>query len=452
MRKTTIAGGGCVLALLLVAAVAAYRVIGRGAAVTAPAPTTATAPAARSAAQAPLATAADQGFLYGRVTTVDGDTLEGRLRWGVHQEAFWSDYFNGVKRDNPWLAHVPPERLPRERHPVTIFGLELGSRESEINVRRQLMARFGELARLQAHGREVRATLKNGTVYDLDRLDASDFDDGLRVWDGRRGVVDLGTLQIRAVELLPTPALGAVPSRLHGTLQTKEGEFTGFVAWNRLELVDTDELDGQTADGNPVSLRFATIRSIARRSRDSATVTLRDGREVVVADSAEVGRRSSGVYVSDPRFGRLLISWGAFERVDFGPGSSGPAYGDFAPGRELTGSVTTRDGRRLAGRLVYDLDENESTDTLDAEAGAGGVHYTIPLDLIASVTPLAPEEDGPARARLTLHSGIELQLAGTSDVGEGHAGILVFLAGQQRPEYVAWAEVDRVDFERPPPR
>jgi len=35
-------------------------------------------------------------------------------------------------------------------------------------------------------------------------------------------------------------------------------------------------------------------------------------------------------------------------------------------GRPLTGKVITRSGRRLAGRLVYDLDESETTETLDA--------------------------------------------------------------------------------------
>ncbi len=43
--------------------------------------------------------------------------------------------------------------------------------------------------------------------------------------------------------------------------------------------VGTDELVGHTADGE-LRLRFETIRSIARRSRDSSLVTLLDGREI----------------------------------------------------------------------------------------------------------------------------------------------------------------------------
>ena len=41
-------------------------------------------------------------------------------------------------------------------------------------------------------------------------------------------------------------------------------------------------------------------------------------------------------------------------------------YDDFAPGRPLRGGVITRSGRRIAGRIVYDLDESETTDTLGA--------------------------------------------------------------------------------------
>ncbi len=95
---------------------------------------------------------------------------------------------------------------------------------------------------------------------------------------------------------------------------------------------------------------FDTIRSIARRSRDSSLVTLLDGREIVLSGARAVGQGNRGVYVS----------WDAFERVEFSPGGNGPAYGDFPPGGPLTGSVTAR---RLAGRLVYDLDESEFTET-----------------------------------------------------------------------------------------
>lgn len=401
------------------------------------------------ASSAPLAEEAQRGFLYGRITIDGGTTYEGRLRWGRVEEAFWGDTFNGSKDENLWAAQVPPERLPKERRPIEIFGFEIAHQERQIDLGRLFMARFGDIARIEPRGGDVRVTLKSGTALDLDRFSASDFDDDVRVWDATRGVVDLDSGRIRAIELLPTARLGVgvAPTRLHGTVRTPQGDFSGFVQWDREKCVGSDELDGRTASGVR-SLPFDTIRSIARRSRESSLVTLLDGRKILLSGTRDAGRGNRGMYVDDSRYGRVLISWDAFERADFSPGGSGPAYDDFPPGRPLTGSVTTRAGRRLDGRLVYDLDESETTETLDAPAQ--GVTYTIPFGLIAAVVPAGREGSDARCARVTLHEGEELQLERSGDLGDRNAGVLVFVDGRQRPEYVPWTEVERIVFNRPP--
>ncbi|MDX1388626.1 MAG: hypothetical protein R3344_05525 [Acidobacteriota bacterium] len=384
---------------------------------------------------------AHPSLLYGRVTTRDGATYEGRLRWGGNEEASWGDTFNGFKNDNPWANHVAPERLPTERHTIEILGIELWSRENPLDLGRPFMTRFGDIARIDAERREIRVTLKSGTMFILDRFEADDLADGLRVWDATRGVVDFDEWRIRVIELFPAPSPGADPNRLHGTVRTREGDFTGFIQWNREKGLGTDELAGHTTDG-ALSLRFDTIRSIARSSRDGARVTLSDGLELALS---EVGRGNRGVYVDDPRYGRVLVSWDAFERIDFSPGGSGPFYDDFPPGRPLTGSVTTRAGATLTGRLVFDLDESETTETLDAPSA--GVDYTIPFGLIDSIVLPGPEDSG---ARVTLQSGEELELEPAGDLGELNAGMLIFADGGERPEYVAWTDVERVVFDPPP--
>jgi len=442
MKKGRIAGGAFATMLVLLALAAGYRALKQNvnpAVATSPA---ATVPTARAAEEA------HPSFLYGCITMIDGITYEGRLRWGGGEEAFWGDYFNGAKKENPWVAHVPAERLPKERRPIEIFGFQIAHRERPIDLGRLFMARFGDIARIEASGRDVRVSLKSGTVFNLDRFSASDFDDGVRVWDGTLGVADLDSLRIRMIELLPSTRLGADPGRLHGRVRTRQGDdFAGFVQWDREECVGSDELAGHTSDGE-LSLRFNTIRSIARRSRDSSLVTLLDGREIMLSGTRAVGEGNRGVYVDDPRYGRVLVSWDAFERVEFSPGGSGPTYGDFPPGSPLTGSVTTRDGRRFAGRLVYDLDESEFTETLDAPSE--GVDYTIPFGLVASIVLPGLEESGTRRARVTLHSGKELQLECAGDLGQGNAGILIFVDSRQRPEYLPWTDVEHIDLNRPP--
>jgi hypothetical protein len=177
-------------------------------------------------------------------------------------------------------------------------------------------------------------------------------------------------------------------------------------------------------------------------------VTLLDGREVVLSGTRKVGHGHRGIYVDDRRYGRVLVSWDVFERVDFSPGDSGPSYGDFPSGHPLTGSVTTRAGHRLTGRLVYDLDESETTETLDAPSQ--GVDYTIPFGLVSSIVLSGREDPAVGHARVTLQSGERLQLERTGDLGEANAGILIFIDGSEHPRYVSWADVEQVEFNHPP--
>ena len=435
MTKATIASGAFVIALVLLAV--GLVVLERN---VDPAPP----PAVTSDHAATSPAEAHPGFLYGRIT-IDGATYEGRLRWGGFQEAFWGDYFDGAKHDNPWAAYAPGEQQPRGS-PIEIFGLEIGGPDGPDNFGRPFMARFGDIARIVAHFGDVQVTLKSGTTVELDRFAAGDIDDGVRVWDRRHGVVDVDARAIRTIEFLPTAPLAAAPGRPHGTVRTRVGDFTGFIPWGRYDGVGDDALEGETPEGER-RLRYDIIRSIARRGSDGALVTLLDGGEMVLADSHEVGR-GNRIYVEDRRYGRVLIPWDAFERVDFSPGGSGPGYGDFPAGRPLAGQVTTRDGRRLAGRLVYDFDESETTEMFDVSAG--GVDYNIPFALIASIAPRGGDGRGAGRASVILRTGEELQVEPNGDLGERNAGLLIFVDGRERPDYVPWSEVVRIDLDRPP--
>jgi hypothetical protein len=97
--------------------------------------------------------------------------------------------------------------------------------------------------------------------------------------------------------------------------------------------------------------------------------------------------------------------------------------------------VTTAAGRRLAGRIVFDLDESETTETLDAPSG--GIDYSIPFGLVSSIRPDA----------VTLRSGEELRLEGAGDLGPENAGVLIFGDGGAKPEYVPWDAVESIAFD-----
>lgn len=372
-------------------------------------------------------------LLYGRVTA-DGGTWEGRLRWGKgDQEASWSDLFDGWKDDNLWAKYAPggePERR------LEVFGFEFGPDPSPFA--RMFAAHFGDIARVQTSFSQVEVVLKSGTSVILDRFAASDIDDGVRVWDKGGQVVDLDTKQIHAIEFLPTPPLSNAPDRLHGVVQTRAGSFSGFIQWNQRHSLATDILNGRAADGATNNLPFSTIQSIARDGRDATLVTLTDGRIVTLSGTRDAGRENRGVYVDDARFGRVLVRWDQFERVDFGAGGSGRAYTDFQPGRTLTGRVTTRDGRHLSGRIVYDLDESEGTDTLDVTRD--GIEYSVPFARVAAIKPRAA-----GGGTVTLRDGTELQVERAGDLDVKNAGVLIFAAGDT-PAHAGWREIERIDF------
>src|SRR5687767_13138515 len=128
MTKASIAGGALTIVLVLLALVVGYRALKpileqekEPAAVTSPSTNLATAE---------VASESHPSYLFGRVTMGGGATYEGRLRWGGDQEAFWGDYFNGFKDENPWAALVSPERLPKPEV-IEIFGIKIRGPEGQ---------------------------------------------------------------------------------------------------------------------------------------------------------------------------------------------------------------------------------------------------------------------------------------------------------------------------------
>lgn len=396
--------------------------------------------AARLAAQpAPDA----QGFLYGKVTTRDGMAYQGRLRWGK-EEAFWGDLFNSVKRDRPFEKDVPREYRHR-RKPIEIFGVDIGI-SIEADADRLFVARFGDIARIDVErGAAATVTMKSGSRIRV-RGGSNDLGNDLEisVWDAGAGQVDLEWKAIRAIEFGPAPPGLSVPEqRLHGTVRSEGGQFSGFVQWDQDECLSDDKLDGENRDGK-VALEMGNLRSIEKRSRRSSRVQLADGREMDLSGTNDVDDDNRGVYVEDGRFGRVLVPWGAFERLDFSPApaprSTGPGYREYRHGRPLEGRVLARDGKTYAGRLVFDLDESETWEMLNGTSK--GVEYSIPFALVAAIAPT-----GRDASRVRLTSGAELLLDGSTDVDRDNAGVLIYPA-DGKAQYLPWERVKRIDFGR----
>ncbi len=377
-----------------------------------------------------------QGFIYGKITTRD-ETYEGRIRWD-DEEAFWGDFFNGTKDELPYLDEVP-RRERSTREPLRILGITIGSRWRDWGESRSSMVRFGDLVAIEPKsGDRVTLFLKGGSSLDFDG-GSNDIEADIVIWDQGRGRVVLDWDRIDRIAFLPTPIdLTVDVHRLRGIVRTDVGDFRGYVQWDAEECLSTDELDGETRDGD-MSIPMGNIRSIARRSRSSSRVTLKDGRELVLDGTNDVDHSNRGILVEDPRYGRVEIGWDSFESVEFADaGASGLGYDDFEPSAPIRGTVKTRNGSH-SGRLVYDLDEHETWEMLNGDDR--DVEHNIPFGLIAAITPI-----GDDRAKVTLTGGETLELEDSADVGDGHAGVLV-LGQNDRSTYIRWDDIERIDFD-----
>jgi len=112
---------------------------------------------------------------------------------------------------------------------------------------------------------------------------------------------------------------------------------------------------------------------------------------------------------------------------------------DFADIQPLTGTVTDVEGKTWSGRIVYDMDEAWSRDVFNGEIR--DLDYAIPFDLINSIEKIDNET-----CRVSLLTGRTLDLGGSQDTGDNHAGVLVFAEGKDEPLYIPWSRVGTITF------
>jgi hypothetical protein len=383
------------------------------------------------------ASATDEGYLYGRVVTTDGDEYEGQLRWGK-EEAFWDDIFNANKVRNENLEHVDEGVLERMRHrrPWRDVGAFFGDQNEGFT--HMFAARFGDLAGLRVRGKDdLVVAFRNGETMKLDG-GSNDVGAEITVVDRERGKRVLAWNRIRSVEFGEAPAKlrRKLGEPLYGTVVSGKYEFTGHIQWDHDECLSVDELDGHTDEGKR-SIAFGEIASI-KKHRGGALVTTTAGREEYLRGTNDVNRENRGVVVKIAGIGSVKIGWADFDEVTFRRApDSGRGYSEYGPGRELTGAVTTADDR-FSGRIVFDLDEAWDFELLHGKNGS--TEYLIPFRNIASITPRTLK-----RSDVKLRNGITIELEESQDVSRSNEGLLVFGDGR-KPRYVAWKDVDQVVF------
>lgn len=378
----------------------------------------------------------DQGFIYGKVITLSGETYKGIMRWGK-QEYSWDDLFNATKEVNPWTKHTKGQK-DRNISEIKVLGKTIITLNGSCGTLHQFVTRFGDIAVIEIDGDdEPTLKMKNGTEYKVSGY--GDVEATIRILDENLGKVKLDWERIKRIEFMPTPEkVKKEGYRLCGKLITDDMTFEGYIMWDAEECISTDILDGETFDGD-VEIEFGNIRSIKRRSSSSCMVILKDGREFTLRGTNDVDDDNRGIYIEDKRYGKVEVQWDEFKEVVFNDeGDSGDPYNAYEPTGRLKGIVTIHKGDRYEGEIVFDLDESEGFEILDGKKG--DMDFYIPFRHIVSITP-----KGRHASLVKLINGEEILLEDTQDVSECNDGVLVF---QKKDDtiYVEWGDIEKIEF------
>lgn len=371
---------------------------------------------------------AESGRIYGKLYTVDNDVFEGWIRWDKN-EAYWDDIIDGtIEKDRRETDRKQGKRKYKESKDsyVNVFGLKIGEGNSVFgfDLSSESQLQFGHIRTL-ARDRDDGATLtlKSGEVIVFSS--GSDLGPGLReilINDAKEGEIYFDWDDIDHIDFMQEPAEPADGvERLFGRVSTRRaGEFTGWIEWDVDEVFSTDDLDGDEDGGRTRKIKMGRIAAIERRSSSSASLTLKDGKELVLRNSNDVNSENRGIVVKSAEFGRVKINWSDFEKAEFlpVPNAELPHYKDFDGGAQIRGTATTEDGEEFSGHIAWDNDEEYTWEHLNGEYK--GVEIVIPFAIIAQI-----EKSSQRSASVTLKNGNTYILSGSNDVNEENKGIFV---------------------------
>ncbi len=396
-----------------------------------------------------IAIAQDEGFIYGKIFTEDGRSYEGPIRWGK-EEVYWVDVFNGSKDGNENLRHLTHEQRDKlddqlhwsHRHFSGSSNWRLISWNDENNdFTHQFSCQFGEIKSVRIVSRNlVEVELQSGIKVDVKGQGYNDIGSDIRVIDQEIGELQIEWHDIEKIEFKATPAKLAQKfgMPLYGTVDAYSKSFTGYIQWDHDERLTTDKLDGDAEDGK-VHLLFEKIKTL-ERSMNHTSVTLKSGRQLDMRGSNDVNSGNRGIIITTESGAIVDVPWDEFKRVNFADAPAKPLrrYDDFRAQKEISATVTTKDGKSISGKIILDLDEAYDFELYQGKEA--DIDFAIPLRNVKKITIKTRD-----KVTVELRNGENLSLAESQDVGELNQGVLVF-AGKDEPKYIAWEDVSTILF------
>ncbi len=374
--------------------------------------------------------AQQSGRIYGKVSTRDGETYEGRLSWGTH-ETVWASTFDADYNLYEYNRRAA-ERIGSRRRSSS------NSRKIRFNTY------FGNIVSIERDGNKAVVILKDGREF---VMSAGDVSEPVNVSDKEFGKVKVNWKDVEIVEFMDEPAeysrmADENASPIFGTVLVRGNmKFSGFIMWDNDETLSSHILSGN--DGRRErSIAIGKIKSIEPISRNKSELTLWTGRTIELGGSNDVNSENRGIFISDKDFGYIKVVWRDFDRVDFKQKVTGLRYSDFKRAKPIHGTLVDNRGKEFTGFIRWDDDVSHDCDFLS------GFYRDIDMK-IAFSNIVEIRRRTRTSALVVLKNGTELLLRNSTDVSSKNKGIILLSnADDEDGDVFYWDDFEKIVFNK----
>ena len=390
--------------------------------------------------------AQNECMLYGSVTTIEGKTYEGPIRWG-EEEVFLSDIFNSEKISNPYLKYLNKSNFKTNYKSSTRsnnrdwINVSVNTKKNNSTyLGRKFQCRFGDIKSITITGRTSVSLELRSEKYINVNGGSNDVNSRILILDNELGLLNLNWNKIDIIKFFrPAQKISdSFGQGIYGKLTTTQGVFTGFVQWDHDERLLDDKLDGKSTDGD-LKIPFKKIKTITKLD-NSCLIKLISDRELELYGTNDVNSSNKGIIMNLPNIGRADFDWKHFISFEIIDELAPELLCDtsFPDSERLYGKIRTKSGEEFEGVIVYDLDEAMDSELLNGYND--DIKFSIPFRNIKSIKPMADDY-----ASVVLKSGEKLFLGDQTDVSSKNAGILIFTSSENFNIF-KWNEIEEIIF------
>lgn len=370
--------------------------------------------------------------LFGEISTVDNKTYKGFITWGTSKN-YWIDFFEASKIKNPYASFF------QSMDGVFFYSNGRTLTQPPIHV---FNCRFGNIGSIRlTDEQEILLELRNGEKLNLVKGTSTDINTTLQITTSEK-TIPIKWEFISEVRFMAADK-GTIPPEINqvaGIVKSTQGIYKGLITWNCSQKRSIEK----NANVNCFLNNLKKITRIQTTRNNNSYELLAQAKESAVPFyiKPDILYPMENVMINMPNVGSVIVPLRQFKEISIIPVTelSLLSYNDFTIPQSIQGEVTTRNNKRVDGKLAYDLDENLDIESLDGKND--NIIYRIPFKYISTIDP-----KNYKYSFITLRNGSQLSLGDQPDVNCENSGIIVF-GNQEIPTYIPWEEVKTVIFRK----